>query len=268
MTEYNERVAEVSTELLKAIRDVLLKQKVQYDEYSAAVLWIRDLVDAREAPMFIDNHFEATVEQATYDGLPGSQGTVEGPYYVEDAPLLTEKPYVMPMRDNEPGDAMVLSGQVLDLDGKPLPGALIDMWHAGNDGTYSSFVGDAPPLNLRCKMIADKEGRFQIRTIRPQPYQIPTSGPTGRFLTMIGRHAWRPAHFHLKVSAEGYDLVTTQLYFRGGDWLEGDGDVSGAVKENLKIDVTQNEDRDVAALYSLNTPFSSSEYTFHLRPTA
>ncbi|MET9482739.1 hypothetical protein [Streptomyces sp. NPDC006638] len=75
--------------------------------------------------MFIDNHFEPTVEQATYDGLPGSQGTVEGPYYIENAPLLTEKPYVMPMRDDEPGEAMVLSGHVLDLDGKPVPSGAV-----------------------------------------------------------------------------------------------------------------------------------------------
>ncbi len=268
MTEYNERVATVSTEIIHAIRDVLTKNRVNYDEYSAAVLWIRDLVDSREVPLFVDNFFESTVERATYADMPGSEGTVEGPYYLAGAPLLTEKPFVMPMRENEPGDVMVLNGQVVDLDGKPIAGALVDLWHAGNDGTYSGFVGDAPQYNLRAKMLTDEEGRFQIRTVRPSPYQIPTSGPTGRFLKMLDRHAWRPAHFHLKVSADGFELITTQLYFRGGDWLEGDGDVSEAVKESLKVDVIEDQDQTVAARYGLDVPFNSADYAFQLRPQA
>lgn len=268
MAEYNERVANVSNELIQAIRDVLTRNAVNYDEYSAALLWVRSLVDAREVPLFIDNFFESTVERATHAGLPGSEGTIQGPYYLPDAPLLTEKPFVIPMRDDEPGEPMVLNGQVLDLDGKPLVGALADLWHAGNDGTYSGFVGDAPRTNLRAKMYTDEEGRFQIRTLRPSPYQIPTAGPTGRFLEMIDRHAWRPAHFHLKLSADGYELLTTQLYFRGGEWLDGDGDVSGGVKDSLQVHVVEDRDEKVAKQYDLPVPFHSSSYVFQLRPEA
>ncbi|WP_433887410.1 catechol 1,2-dioxygenase [Streptomyces sp. CA-111067] len=269
MAEYNERVAAVTTDIIHAVRDVLTRHGVDHAEYGAAVLWIRGLVEAGEVPMFLDNFFEQTVEQATYAGKPGSEGTVRGPYYLPGAPLLTDQPFVIPMRDDEPGDPMVLGGLVVDLDGKPLAGALVDLWHAGNDGTYSGFVGDAPPTNLRARLYTDGDGRFQIRTIRPSPYQIPTGGPTGRYLEMIGRHAWRPAHFHLRLSADGFDPLTTQLYFRGGPWLgdeRGHGDVSEAVKESLKIEVTEDRDEEVAARYGLSIPFHSAHYTFTLRP--
>lgn len=266
MAEYNERVDVVSNEILDAIRDVLVRQHVTHKEYYAAMGWIARLIEAGEARMFFDNFFERTVEQVTHDGLPGSVGTVQGPYYLPDAPLLTERPFVIPMRENELGDPMVLNGEVLDLDGRPVAGALIDLWHAGNDGTYSGFVGDAPRTNLRAKLYTDADGRFQLRTIRPAPYQIPTKGPVGRYLEMIARHAWRPAHFHLKLSAEGIEPLTTQIFFKGGDWLEGDGDVSGAVKDPLIIDVVEDKDEQVARLYGIPTPFFSCSYTWHLRP--
>jgi catechol 1,2-dioxygenase len=228
--------------------------------------WIRELVDAREVPLFLDNFFERTVEQVTHDGLPGSEGSLQGPYYRSGAPLLTEKPYLIPMRPDEPGTPTVFTGRVVDLQGRPIAGALVDLWHAGNDGTYSGFVGDAPLYNLRAKMYTDDNGAFEIRTIRPAPYQIPTSGPTGRYLEMINRHAWRPAHFHFKLSAPGFADLTTQTYFEGDPWLQGDGDVSGGVKDSLIIELHQSDDEDTAKTYGIATPFTAASYTFSLRP--
>jgi catechol 1,2-dioxygenase len=265
---FNERLYTVTSDLMETIRSVLLKHRVTAEEYAKTMLWIRELVDAREVPLFIDNFFERTIEQSTNAGKPGSVGTVQGPYYLPGAPVLTEKPFVMPMRDDEPGEPMVLKGEVLHLDGNPIEGAELDIWHAGNDGTYSGFVGDAPPMNLRVKIHSDENGKFCIRTIKAAPYQIPTKGPTGQYLQMIDRHAWRPAHFHLRISASGCERLTTQIYFQGGDWLEGDGDVSGAVKEPLKVDVIADTDPQIAADYGLETPFASASYTFVLRPDA
>ena len=266
--EFNERVHAVTTDLMETIRSVLLKHHVTADEYATTMFWIRDLVDEREVPMFIDNFFERTIEQSTNDGKPGSAGTVQGPYYLPGAPVLTEKPLVMPMRDDEPGEPMILKGKVYDLAGEPIAGAELDIWHAGNDGTYSSFVGDAPPMNLRARIYSEADGSFCIRTIRPAPYQIPTKGPTGRYLKLIDRHAWRPAHFHLRVSAPGCEMLITQVYFKGGDWLDGDGDVSGAVKEPLKVDVVEDRDPQLASEYGLDAPFLSATYDFVLRPKA
>src|SRR3712207_9033094 len=83
---------------------------------------------------------------------------------------------------------------------------------------YTTLFRSAPHLpqgNLRALVVADDEGRFEIRTIQPAPYQIPTDGPTGKLIEAAGWHPWRPAHLHLIVSAPGHRAITTQLYFRG-----------------------------------------------------
>lgn len=266
MSEYNERVAAVAADVLNAVHERLEKHNVTHAEYRAAWKWVTGLAESGELPLFLDVFFEADVERTTHAGKPGSAGAVEGPYHLSEAPELTARPFVLPMRANEPGEPMLFTGRVVTLTGAPLPGALVDMWQAGNDGTYSGFVGDAPRENLRGRMRTDAEGGFQVRTIRPAPYQIPHSGPTGQFLEMLGRHAWRPAHFHFIINAEGHEPLTTQLYFRGDPWLDGDGDVVGAVKDELIIEVGDGADAETVARFGFHGSYQTAEYSFALRP--
>lgn len=95
-------------------------------------------------------------------------------------------------------------------------------------------------------MLADEQGFFQIHTIQPAPYQIPTDGSCGKLISAAGWHAWRPAHVHLKVSAPGYQLITTQLFFKGDEHV-GD-DIASAVKSELILDpipTTDGSEREV-----------------------
>ncbi|HEX8864046.1 MAG TPA: catechol 1,2-dioxygenase, partial [Lentzea sp.] len=98
---------------------------------------------------------------------------------------------------------------------------------------YSGFAPDIPAGNLRGVVKTDSGGRFEITTVQPAPYQIPTDGPTGRLIDAAGWHPWRPAHLHLIVRAEGHRPITTQLYFAGGDYV--DSDVAEAVKPELVL---------------------------------
>ncbi|MGW4528689.1 dioxygenase family protein [Amycolatopsis sp. NPDC004378] len=270
MAEYNERVASVAADILDAVTRRLVENRVSHDEYRAAWRWLSGLAGSGEVPLFLDVFFEATVERLSFDDRPGSQGSVEGPYHLEDAPLLTERPYVLPMRPGEPGTPLLFTGRVTDPAGSPLAGAEVDMWQAGNDGTYSGFVGDAPRTNLRGRMLTDDEGRFRVRTIRPAPYQIPNSGPTGEFLQLLGRHSWRPAHFHFIIGAIGHEPLTTQVYFRGDEWLDestpGGGDVVGAVKDSLIVDIGQARDDHTAAEFGFTGPYATANYDFVLSP--
>ena len=52
--------------------------------------------------------------------------------------------------------------------------------------------------------------------------RFPKDGPVGRLLEALGRHAWRPAHLHLKVSHPGHEQLTTMVYFEGDPWLNSD----------------------------------------------
>src|SRR3546814_18163659 len=69
--------------------------------------------------------------------------------------------------------------------------------------------------------------------------QIPTDGSCGKLIAAAGWHPWRPAHLHLKVSAPGYELITTQLYFPGD--AHNDDDVASAVKPELVLDLAPAE---------------------------
>ena len=125
----------------------------------------------------------------------------------------------------------MFQGTVTDLDGSPIEDALVELWHADDDGFYSQFAPGIPEWNLRGTFRTGADGRFTFNTIQPAPYQIPTDGSCGALIAAAGWHAWRPAHLHLKVSAPGQQLVTTQLYFEGGEHVEDD--VAQAVKPEL-----------------------------------
>jgi catechol 1,2-dioxygenase len=154
---------------------------------------------------------------------------------------MLEPPCVMPQRPDEPGEPLILSGSVKTPDGQPIAGALLDVWQADATvpGSYSNIHPGQPDFNLRGKLHTDEHGRFELTTIRPAPYRIPDQGPTGRLLGALGRHAWRPAHIHVKLSADGYQPLTTQLCFEGDDFL--DSDVASAVKDELILPLQRVE---------------------------
>src|SRR5256885_9580312 len=71
-----------------------------------------------------------------------------------------------------------MEGRVLDLDGRPLPHALIDVWHANVQGGYSHFFPGMKPYELRRRIEADDQGRYRFRSYVPPGYSIPPNSPT------------------------------------------------------------------------------------------
>ena len=96
------------------------------------------------------------------------------------------------------------------------------------------ITDDSMFMRAAVRRLLEKDGRFEITTMQPAPYKIPTDGPTGQMIEAAGWHPWRPAHLHLKVTAPGKRLITTQLYFKGGKWVNDD--VASAVKPELILD--------------------------------
>jgi len=206
---------------------------VTYEEYDAVKAWFISVGQNGEWPLFLDVFVEHVVEEVASEYRAGTKGSIEGPYYVPNAPMLTADS-VLPMRPDEKGTRLLFQGQVTDLAGQPLAGARIEIWQADAYGLYSQFAEGIPPWNLRGTIVADWDGRFRIGTVIPAPYQIPTDGATGRLISAAGWHPWRPAHLHLLVSAEGCDSLLTQLFFRGDTHLEDD--IASAVKPELILD--------------------------------
>lgn len=228
-----ERVSAIVTSALQGVHAAIREHGVTYPEFQAAKAWLMEVGETGEWPLFMDVFIEHVVEDIVSKKQQGTKGTIEGPYYLPDQVKLGST-CELPRREDEQGTPLVLDGQVRNVDGTPLGGAEVDVWHADADGYYSGFAPDVPDGNLRGVVVTDEEGRFAISTVQPAPYQIPTDGPTGELIEAAGWHPWRPAHVHIMVRAEGHRTVTTQLYFAGGDWL--DSDVAEATKPELILD--------------------------------
>ena len=225
-----ERAGTVFRALLDALHDVIVEHEVSYPEFQTVKGWLMEVGEGNEWPLFLDVFVEHSVDEVAARRQHGTKGTVEGPYYLPNQPRLPARAD-LPCRRDEKGTPLLLMGQVRDLEGRPLAGAELDIWHADADGYYSGFAPHVPEGNLRGVVVADDEGRFEVRTVQPAPYQIPTDGPTGKMIAAAGWHAWRPAHLHAMVRAAGHRTLTTQLYFAGGEWLGTD--IAEATKPEL-----------------------------------
>jgi catechol 1,2-dioxygenase len=228
-----ERVSLLARQVLEAVYATIREHQVTYAEYDALKAWLIQVGADGEWPLFLDVFVEHVVEEVANADREGSKGTIEGPFYAPDAPAFAS-PATLPMRPEEKGTPMTFHGQVRAVDGTALGGALVDIWHCDDEGFYAQFAPGIPEWNLRGRVAADENGHFTIHTIQPAPYQIPTDGATGAIIRAANWHAWRPAHLHLKVSAPGHQLITTQLYFPGDP--HNDDDIASAVKPELMLD--------------------------------
>jgi hydroxyquinol 1,2-dioxygenase len=163
------------------------------------------------------------------------------------------------------GMPALVDGRVLDLDGRPVAGALLDVWQAQTNGLYDSQDPDPHEMHMRGKFHSDAEGRFLVRTVRPVHYPIPSDGPVGAMLRATGRHPWRPAHIHFVVSADGYESVTTHLFDRSDEYLGGDAVF--ALKESLICDFVVHAVADgEAARLGIAPPYCATRFDFRLKP--
>ncbi|MCU1607154.1 MAG: catechol 1,2-dioxygenase [Modestobacter sp.] len=241
-----ERVSTVVRAVLEGVHQAIRDNDVTYPEFQAAKAWLIAVGEGGEWPLFLDVFVEHVVEEVAARTQQGTKGTILGPYYLPDATRLPART-ALPARPDEAGTPLLFAGQVRDLDGNPIAGAELDIWHADEQGYYSGFAPDIPAGNLRGVVVTDEEGRFEISTVQPAPYQIPTDGPTGKLITAAGWHPWRPAHLHLIVRAPGHRPITTQLYFEGGEWL--DSDVAEATKPELVLQPQDQGDGSLKSTY-------------------
>jgi len=106
------------------------------------------------------------------------------------------------------GERIIVSGRVLDSDGRPVPDTLIEIWQANASGRYLHHVDDHPaPLDPnftgagRC--VTDSLGRYQFVTIKP-----------GAYPWRNHYNAWRPAHIHFSLFGRAFtQRLVTQMYF-------------------------------------------------------
>ena len=108
------------------------------------------------------------------------------------------------------GERIVMHGYVRDGFGRPVPGALVEVWQANASGRYrhpkDNYIGALDPNFGGCgRVLTDEHGHYRYRTIKPGPYP---------WRNRINE--WRPAHIHVSIAGSGWaQRLITQLYFEG-----------------------------------------------------
>jgi protocatechuate 3,4-dioxygenase beta subunit len=229
--------------LTALLRSTIEELVISDEDWMSALVFLTEVGKADEFVLLSDVlGLSVFVNERSHPSSDTSTASnVQGPFYLPDAPML-EPPYRL-AADDELGEPLFFSGRVTDAGtGESLAGALLDVWQADDAALYDVQTPGSGP-HLRGRFLADAAGDFELRTIVPPPYEIPKDGPVGRLLKELGRHAWRPAHLHLKVSHPKYRPLTTMVYFADDPWLGSD--TIGSVKDTLVVGLERHEADDV-----------------------
>ena len=178
-------------------------------------------------------------------------GSVLGPFHTVGSPWCDNPAQLV--QDN-PGRPVVLRGRVLGTDGQPLSSATVDFWQNADNGMYWQMDDTQPTDNLRCQLKVDAQGVFEIVTIQPMPYQIPTDGPVWFDLVApAARGSWRPAHFHIIITAPEHRTLVTELFEQDDPYL----DVDAVFGVRNALIAPYQEVHDAQACQRLGLPGSS-----------
>lgn len=221
----NERQRELLQQLVRHLHAYATVTQLTHAEWRAALAFLHRAGDISSASRSEFSLLSDVLGLSSLVDLlasvPGATpGSVLGPFHTAGSPWCANP---ADLSAGNAGEVALLRGRVLDMQGQPLPRATIDFWQNAANGLYWQMDDSQPQDNLRCQMQADAAGRFAIRTIRPQPYQIPTDGPAWHDVVgPAGRSAWRPAHYHLIVQAPGHRTLVTEIFDAADPYLESD----------------------------------------------
>lgn len=145
---------------------------------------------------------------------------IEGPFHRDEAP------HRMNLRVGEPeAEDLILRGQVYGSDCvTPLSQVHVEIWHADTQGAYDNTSEE---YQYRGVVKTSESGEYEFQSIIP-----------GRYLNGAD---YRPSHIHMKVIAEGYPELTTQLYFAGDPYIDKDPWASQPSAEDRIITLSESE---------------------------
>jgi len=170
--------------------------------------------------------------------------SVEGPLFGESRVLASDADLTAHGAGAPQGQRIILSGRVLDSDGRGVPGALIEIWQANAAGRYTdradpSFMPLDPNFTGAGRCITDNGGNYRFSTIRPAAY----AGPKG---TMF-----RPSHIHFSIFGRMLrERLITQCYFEGDPLLEHDPIYEAIPDERARRRLIATFDPDITPLTS------------------
>ncbi|MFG2030238.1 maleylacetate reductase and hydroxyquinol 1,2-dioxygenase domain-containing protein [Streptomyces sp. NPDC048825] len=167
-----------------------------------------------------------------------TSSAILGPFYVAGPPAAE---HGSDIAGGLSGTPLWSDIRVTGPEGKPVAEAVVDVWQSNEDGFYDVQLPDLEGPVLRARFTTDAGGRLTFWSILPSEYPIPDDGPVGRMLSAVGRHPYRAPHLHFLINAPGYQPLVTQLFVRGGAYLDGapgQRDAVFGVKDDLITDFT------------------------------
>lgn len=221
------RLKQVMACLVKHLHDFAKEIHLTHDEWALAVDFLTETgqicsAERQEFILLSDVFGFSMLVDSINNRRPAgaTENTVFGPFHVADAP---ERAMGDTISLDGKGESCLYEGRVIDLHGKPIEGARIDVWSDNADGFYDvQQPGIQPKWNNRGIFTTSADGRYWFVGIRPVSYPIPDDGPVGRMLDALGRHPYRPAHMHFLVTAPGYQKLVTHTFVGDDPYIDSD----------------------------------------------
>ncbi|CAA9958965.1 catechol 1-2-dioxygenase 1 [Pyrenophora teres f. maculata] len=221
------RVRQLTAGLIRHLHDFARENELTVDEWMVGV----ELMNAagrmsdskrNEGQLLCDVlGLESLVDDITYKlaSTAADEPTataILGPFYRHNAPELPMGSCIASKEVNEQGDRTLMHGTVTDFKtGKPIEGAVMDIWHAAPNGMYEQQDPNQPDMNLRGRFTTGKDGIGQ------------TSNEAGTYSLSSMSKVQR-------LAAPGYKPIVTQIFDRESKYLEDDAVF--AVKDSLIVD--------------------------------
>ncbi len=234
------RLRELMDSLVRHLHSFIRDVRLTEDEWATAIDFLTragHLTDERRQEFILLSDVlgasmqTIAVNNAAY--AEATEATVFGPFFVENSP---EIPVGGDMSFGASGQPCWVEGSVSDADGRPVPGARIEVWEADGDGLYDVQYADGR-VAARAHLFTDEQGRYAFWGIPPTPYPIPHDGPVGAMLEAVGRSPYRASHLHFMVTAPRCRRLVTHIFVQGDELL--DRDAVFGVKESLVKDFVE-----------------------------
>jgi hydroxyquinol 1,2-dioxygenase len=261
------RLRQVMTSLIKHLHAFVREIEPTSEEWFTAIEWltrIGKLSDEKRQEFILASDVLAVsmLVDAINNRLAtgATPSTVEGPFHIHDSPEVADGGN---MADGAPGTPCFVTGKVTDLDGRPVGGAVLDIWQTDGEGLYEA-QRPGKDQYMRAIYRTKPDGSYSVRTVAPIGYTIPMDGPVGELMERTNISEYRPAHIHFCLTAPGYHRIVTHLFQEGDRYIETD--VVYGVKEPLVTEFVKKPAGTKAPTgETMTEPFYEVRYDFVLQ---
>jgi hydroxyquinol 1,2-dioxygenase len=264
----SERLRTVMDSLVTHLHDFAREIELTEDEWREAIAFLTEVGhitdDRRQEFILLSDVLGLSMLVTAQNQRKPSgctESTVFGPFHVEGS---REFPLGADLSNGAPGAPCFVRGRVRAIDGTSVAGARLEVWQADEDGMYDVQYRGLDEHRARGTLYSGPMGEFHFRSIVAHSYPIPHDGPVGRLLQRLGRHPWRPAHLHFRVTAEGFQTLVTHVFRAGDRYL--DSDAVFGVRPSLIAEWVQHPPGIAPDGTPLDEAFYTLDFDFVLNP--